>query len=422
MANKQINARVALKHDIEENWITAGEHDFCPMAGEVIIYDIEEGVCSQLRYKIGRKDSNGQLININDLPFETNLYVGATEPVDAPVGFMWLDTSDEVGDITEELEGTGSEYYTLAPTALTFRSTEPLNEFQEVTINGEVVDSSNYTLEEGSTIVTFPIEFLKTLNTGDYEVSIVSTNKAPKGNFTVKAPELNECGFYYNQPYSEEVPGWGRVTFFIREDGTYDLINGYGVTSSNTYTVDGNSIVALDDNFGAFHCTISSDGKEIYCAEVQTSLKLSNDTSIAADEDYIYIYKEDLGGYEVKAVDKTKASYGDIKTGINGIDTVGLALGAFADAQSIVVAPRIPNTVTTLNANSFINCPLLESVIIPVSVNTIYNDVFSQCNSLQNIIFEGTVAQWNTITFKSDYWHQNTPATHVQCSDGTVAL
>lgn len=104
MANKQINARVALKHDIEENWITAGEHDFCPMAGEVIIYDIEEGVCSQLRYKIGRKDSNGQLININDLPFESNVYVGRDEPVNAPAGFIWVDTSEDVKLITFSLD------------------------------------------------------------------------------------------------------------------------------------------------------------------------------------------------------------------------------------------------------------------------------------------------------------------------------
>lgn len=104
MANKQINARVALKHDIEENWITAGEHDFCPMAGEVIIYDIEEGGCSQLRYKIGRKDSNGQLININDLPFESNVYVGRDEPVNVPAGFIWVDTSEDVKLITFSLD------------------------------------------------------------------------------------------------------------------------------------------------------------------------------------------------------------------------------------------------------------------------------------------------------------------------------
>ena len=61
MANKTINARVSLKHDIEANWIIAGNNGFCPLAGEVIIYDIDdsENGCSQYRYKIGRKDDNG---------------------------------------------------------------------------------------------------------------------------------------------------------------------------------------------------------------------------------------------------------------------------------------------------------------------------------------------------------------------------
>lgn len=87
---KNINARVALKHDIEANWVTAGEHGFCPLAGEVIIYDIQEGICSALRYKIGKTNSDGELININDLPFETNLYIGTEEPLYAPPGFLWV--------------------------------------------------------------------------------------------------------------------------------------------------------------------------------------------------------------------------------------------------------------------------------------------------------------------------------------------
>ena len=74
MANKQINARVALKHDIEANWITAGENDFCPLAGEVIIFDPDNS-CAMIRYKIGRwaNSEKTELVNINDLPFEANL-------------------------------------------------------------------------------------------------------------------------------------------------------------------------------------------------------------------------------------------------------------------------------------------------------------------------------------------------------------
>ena len=296
----------------------------------------------------------------------------------------------------ERLEGDGAEFYTMAPTALSFRSTAPLNELQEIQINGVTVDPSNYTLEEGSTIVTFPIDYLKTLNVGNYEVAVASDNKTVKGDFSVKAPETNNHGFYYNQPYSAEVPSWGKVVFFIREDGTYDLINGYGVTSTNTYTVDGDSIVALDDNFGAFHCTILSNGTEIYCAEVQTSLKLSNDTSFAADDDYFYVYKEDLGGYEVKCIDKTKAEYGAIKTGINGIDTVKLADEMFNDIglsynHTLMKAPEIPNTVISISSGAFYACDNLASITIPDSVTSIGYFAFRACNSLTSITIPDSV-------------------------------
>jgi hypothetical protein len=58
--------------------------------------------CAMIRYKIGRwaDDEKTQLTNINDLPFESNVYVGRDEPMNAPAGFIWVDTSDDVKLIT----------------------------------------------------------------------------------------------------------------------------------------------------------------------------------------------------------------------------------------------------------------------------------------------------------------------------------
>jgi hypothetical protein len=104
------------------------------------------------------------------------------------------------------LEGDGQEFYTIAPSTLSFRSSAPLNEFQDVQINGQTVDPSNYTLEEGSTIVKLSIDYLNTLTAGNHKIAVVSNNQTATGAFTVKAPELNEYGFYYNQPYTFVVP------------------------------------------------------------------------------------------------------------------------------------------------------------------------------------------------------------------------
>jgi hypothetical protein len=61
------------------------------------------------------------------------------------------------------------------------------------------------------------------------------------------------------------------------------------------------------------------------------------------------------------------------------------------------------------------------SIEIPASLTTIGNSAFSDCISLTNIAFAGTVAEWKAISIET-YWNYNVPATEVVCSDGTVSL
>ena len=207
-----------------------------------------------------------------------SLLSGAISSLEATLSNLSGDTPEE----PEVLEGTG--------TALSFRSKEPLSEFQEVKVNGQTVDPSNYTLEEGSTIVKLSVDYLKTLDVGNYDVAVVSANKTVSGNFTVTAPTLNEYGFYYNQPYVANVAALGgrKVAFFIRDDGTLDTITIGSNTSTCTYTTDGDTVTIVTENIGTLTATLSSDPTEIFCNTLQTTFKLG-DSSIAADEDYIYI-------------------------------------------------------------------------------------------------------------------------------------
>jgi hypothetical protein len=296
------------------------------------------------------------------------------------------------------LEGDGQDFHQFAPTPLTFRSEDDLADFQEVQINGETVDPANYTIEEGSTIVTFPIEYLKTLDKGKYEVAIVSKSKTVKGNFTVTAPELNEHGFYYNQPYTAYVAMLGgKKAFFLREDGTIDVIDvASGALETGTFACDGKN-ATMNISAGTLTGAWADDGKSIYCNELQVIASLG-DEFIISDEDYIYVYNDSLGGYSVTAIDKTKSEYGAIKTGINDKPTVKLGALMFKDNTNLIVTPKIPDSVVCVGTYAFANCTRLTC-----------------------IDFEGTIEQWNVIALEN-LWNENVPATYVQCSDGQVAL
>ena len=65
------------------------------------------------------------------------------------------------------------------------RSTAPLSKFREVRVDDTVVASSNYTLTEGSTIVTFKESYLKTLSKGEHVLKVVSTDGFTTGKLTI---------------------------------------------------------------------------------------------------------------------------------------------------------------------------------------------------------------------------------------------
>lgn len=298
----------------------------------------------------------------------------------------------------EVLEGDGAEYYTLAPTPLSFRSTAPLSELQEVTINGEVVDPSNYTLEEGSTIVTFPIEYLKTLDVGSYEVDVVSESKTVKGGFTVATPQLNEHGFYYNQPYTGYVSYYNQNwVFFLREDGTMDvtvLDNEYVETCS--YVADGNNLT-ITAVAGTFTGTASEAG--IYCNELATNFVVSDQIDgititnrmIVSDQDYIYKYNQDLDGFIVtKVIDKTKHTYNDIRTSIFAKPTISIGT-VFRELTNLVNVPKLPNSITSIEAFAFEGCSNLTSIEIPTSITSIGRYAFNNCTSLTRVIIPASV-------------------------------
>ena len=344
------------------------------------------------------------------------------------------------------MEGDGQTFHRMAPSALSFRSTAPLDEFQEVKVNGQTVDPSNYTLTEGSTIVTFNIDYLKSLGTEKHEVTVVSDSVSANADFEVIEPEINEHGFYYNQPYTAYVSPYGReFAFVIHENNTLDLI---GIspntittadhTETCAYTLDDNTI-SINTSMGNFTGTITSNG-DLYINELALNFVLANET-IAADNDYLYVYDNSLHGYRVITIDNTKSSYDMILSNINNIPVVSIK-DTFSYNENLITMPKLPNTITSIGDWAFNGCKNLVNVSIPNNITSIGTHAFDGCESLKSIeiptsitsigataftdlnsiIFKGTMNQWNNQVYKEDAFSQYIPATEVVCSDGTVSL
>ena len=83
------------------------------------------------------------------------------------------------------LDGANSSWTENTDGSLTIRGNGEMEKFQNVKVDGKIVDKENYTVTEGSTIITLKADYLKTLATGDHTFEIVWTDGSATTNFTV---------------------------------------------------------------------------------------------------------------------------------------------------------------------------------------------------------------------------------------------
>ena len=81
----------------------------------------------------------------------------------------------------------------------------------------------------------------------------------------------------------------------------------------------------------------------------------------------------------------------------------------------------IPDSVTSIGSSAFSYCTGLTSVTIPDSVTSIGDYAFYDCTRLTNIKFNGTIAQWYSIT-KGHDWNKYSYINQVVCKDGKVSI
>ena len=91
------------------------------------------------------------------------------------------------------LSGANGTWQKGSKDGLFFTSSAAYAHFQKVQMDGKDLDASNYTVKEGSTIVTLKASYLETLSVGKHTISIVSETGTVDTNFTIKsAPATND--------------------------------------------------------------------------------------------------------------------------------------------------------------------------------------------------------------------------------------
>ena len=87
----------------------------------------------------------------------------------------------------EIIEGAGQSVTKGERKALTFRSNAAFGDFIRVELDEKTLDESNYTVKEGSTVVTLKSDFVATLSVGRHTLAIVSESGTATAEFTVYA-------------------------------------------------------------------------------------------------------------------------------------------------------------------------------------------------------------------------------------------
>ena len=187
MANeKQIRARQQQKHDIEANWITAGENGFIPKAGEIIIYDVDE-THDKPRLKIG-----DGVNNVTALEF-----LGANAIVDLPI-VLGEGENSLIGNDVETNKALGA--YSTASGEQTIAG----GKGYKITYAGTVTDEdnnisvNNIGFEIGSLTEQ---EFLNTCNWQEGDIFSVSVDEYYQWDFCgtlTGAPRFDEGTVYWS--------------------------------------------------------------------------------------------------------------------------------------------------------------------------------------------------------------------------------
>ncbi len=138
-----------------------------------------------------KKITGTETVKVSDIVAESN----TPSSIDLSTCKIWLEITDTdeliyavnaTGDY-EILDGANSNWEQNSDGSLSIRGSGALSKFVGVKVDGTLVDAKNYTVKEGSTIVTLKADYLNTLSVGTHTFEILWMDGSASTTFTIKA-------------------------------------------------------------------------------------------------------------------------------------------------------------------------------------------------------------------------------------------
>ena len=191
---KTLTGEVELYH-VDAPAISAQPVNASVKAGERAAFEVAAtGTDLKYQWKINRNDGNG-FVNISGA--DSASYTSGITDTDCNGFQYYCVISNAAGTVTtdtvtltvtveyEILDGAGSSWTENTDGSLAIRGSGAISKFLRVLVDGNEISSDNYTVTEGSTIITFKPEFLKTLPEGSHTFELVWTDGTASTSFTV---------------------------------------------------------------------------------------------------------------------------------------------------------------------------------------------------------------------------------------------
>lgn len=147
--------------------------------------------CNGFQYKCvvsnsaGNVESSTVTLTVQDAGGSNPGGGGSDNPGDS--GSDNPDTPSNPDTTYQIINGAESSWIAGSSEGLTIRGDGEFSKFTGVKVDGNLVDPSNYTAQEGSTIITLNTSYLNTLAAGTHTVDIVWTDGSASTTFTINA-------------------------------------------------------------------------------------------------------------------------------------------------------------------------------------------------------------------------------------------